>query len=267
MARRTLLSSIFLLLLVLSGVRADSTCQQEQFNNLFASVQSAYSDLANLTELAESKWLECTYERITMNVTQLFLKFSSYDFNMTSVLCEAYRKQYGAKGCAEGEALPCRQLNKTADILNKAITDIKRLLNSPNLRRRAVPRHHMLGTIEKDGYLYRDGDVTKPVFPGGYDHGNYAFYYGFPSDVVPQVETVGLDSDEVVAHIATLLPLPFQVNDSEVQRILDTFDRLYVSGLTSGLVLMCKIPEWLVENIQISLGTCSRVASMISITP
>ena len=248
MTKRTLHSSFFLLLLVLKGVRADSTCQQEQFNNLFVSVQSAYSDLTNLTQLAEDKGIECTYERITMNVTQLFLNFSSYDFNMTDVLCRAYREQYGTKGCAEGEALPCRQLNKTVDILNKAITDINRLLNSPNLRRRAVPRHHMLGTIEKDSYLYRGGDVTKPVFPGGYDHGNYAFYYGFPSNVVPQVETVGQDSEEVVAHIATLLPLPFQVNGSEVQRILDTFDRLYKSGLTASLVLMCKIPEWLVEK-------------------
>ena len=240
---------IFLIVVLnLKPFRADSPCQQEQFNGLLASVQSAYNDLENLTQLAEGKGIECTYERITMNTTQLFLNFSSYDFNMTDVLCNAYRNQYGADGCAQGEALPCRELNKTMDILNRAIADIKKLLSTPDLHRRPVPPHHMLGTVEKDSYLYRDGDLTKPVFPGGYDHGNYAFYYGFPSDVVPQVETVGQDSEEVVAHIATLLPTPDRVNDSEVQRIINSFDRLYQFGLTSGLVLMCKLPEWVVEK-------------------
>ena len=244
-----LLSPFLLLLLAMKGLGADSPCQQEQFTSLLASVQAAYSDLANQTQLAEDKGIECTYEHITMDVAKLFQNFSLYDFNVTDVLCKAYSEQYGAKGCAEGEALPCRELIKTKDILSEAISEIRKLLSSPTLlSRRTVPQHHMLGTIESDSYLYRDGDVTKPVFPGGYDHGNYAFYYGFPSDVVPQVETVGQDSEEVVAHIATLLPLPSGVNDSEVQRIVDSFDRLYEAGLTSGLVLMCKIPEWLVEK-------------------
>ena len=227
---------------------ADSPCQQQQFNELLASVQSAYNDLEKLTQLAEGKGIECTYERITMNTTQLFLNFSSYDFNSTDVLCDAYRNWYGANGCALGEAVPCRELNQTLDILTRATADIKKLLSTPGPRRRPVPPHLMHGTVAKGSYLYRDGDLTKPVFPGGYDHGNYAFYYGFPSDVVPQVKTVGQDSEEVVAHIATLLPTPDGVNGSEVQRIVDSFDQLYQFGVSSGLVLMCNLPDWVVQK-------------------
>ena len=242
--------SVFLLaiLLNLKQFRADSPCQNQQFNELFASVESAYDDLEKLTQLAEGKGMECTYERITMNTTQLFLNFSSYDFTITDILCNDYRNWYGANGCALGEAVPCRELNKTLDILNRATADIKKLLSTPGLHRRPVPSHLMLGTVAKGSYLYRDGDLTKPVFPGGYDHGNYAFYYGFPSDVLPQVETIGQDSEEVVAHIATLLPTPDGVNDSEVQRIVDSFDQLYQFGLTSGLVLMCRLPDWVVQK-------------------
>ena len=242
-------SVLFLVILLnLNQIRGESPCQLQQFNELLTSVQSAYNDLENLTQLAEGKGIECTYERITMNTTQLFINFSSYDFNSTDVLCQAYRNRYGAAGCALGEAVPCRELNKTLDILKRATADIKKLLSTPILRRRPVPSHLMQGTVVKGSYLCRDGDPTKPVFPGGYDHGNYAFYYGFPSDVVPQVKTVGQNSEEVVAHIATLLPTPDGVNDSEVQRIIDSFDRLYQFGLSSGLVLMCKLPPWVVEK-------------------
>ncbi len=243
-------SLLFLVILLnLKQFRGDSPCQLQHFNELLASVQSAYDDLSKLTHLAEGQGVECTYERITMNTTQLFVNFSSYDFNSTAVLCRAYGNRYGAAGgCALGEAVPCRELNKTLDILRRATADIKKMLSTPGLRRRPVPSHLMHGTVAKGSYLYRGGDLTKPVFPGGYDHGNYAFFYGFPSDVVPQVKTVGQDSEEVVAHIATLLPTPDGVNDSEVQRIIDSFDRLYQFGLTSGLVLMCKLPQWVIEK-------------------
>ena len=237
---------LFVLLLNWRELGADSQCQQQQFNELFASALSAYSNLENLTQHAEGKGIECTYERITLNATNLFLNYSLYDFNVTDVLCKEYRDQYGPEGCAEGEALPCRELNKTMVILSRATADVEKLLKTPSLyRRRTVPPHQMLGTMEKGSYLYRD---DKPVFPGGYDHGDYAFYYGFPSDVVPQVKTVGQDSEEVVAHIATLLPTPDGVNTSEVHKVVDSFDRLYQLGLTSGLVLGCKLPEWVVTK-------------------
>lgn len=245
----SLLFLVVLLNLDQSRTHACCPCDQQQFKELQDSVQSSWLYLDKMVSVVESQLQTvCTYERITWNVSTLFQDFTSYDLSASDVLCRDYRKWYGdLHGCSLGEAVPCKELSKIVDLLNRAGEDINKLQNGNN--RRPVPSHLMNGTVAKGSYLYRNGDLTKPVFPGGYNHGNYAFYYGFPSDVVSQVMTVGQDSEEVVAHIATLLPTPDgAVNVSEVQRIVDSFDRLYQFGLQSGLVLMCKLPDWVVQR-------------------
>ena len=216
----------------------------KQFDSLLAAVGASSAQLSDLVVLAERKGIDCTYEYITLNTTNLFQTFVRFDYNNTEYLCEAYKNQYGPEGCAKGEALPCRELNKTLDVLKRAITDIKHLLNTPSLHRRPIPSHSMLGTVEKNGYLFRNGD---PVFPGGYDHGSYKYYYGFPSEVVKQVIEVGQDSEEVVVSIASILPTE-EVNNTEVTRVVKSFDRLYQYGLTSGLVIRCALPEWVITK-------------------
>lgn len=224
-----------------------SSCSRDEFELLHQKVKLKKDDLATLLDDVSRKGQDCVYEYITLNVTNLFLQFTVYDINNTDILCKAYTYQYGQKGCDIGMALPCRELNKNLDILEQSTRDLQKLSKNPSLHRRPVPRHNFRSVKQAEGYFY-DSTSQQPLFSGGYDHGDYAFYYGFESSIVEQLKPIGQGSDEVVVHIATLIPSEGAVNSSEIDVVVDTFDRLESFGLTSGLVLGCNLPVWVTEK-------------------
>ena len=243
-----ILLSVSIELISGGGVPSTSlSCSLNEFNSLYEKVSADKDVLANLVRDVESRGHDCGYEYITLNVTELFMTFTLYDINNTEVLCRAYSQQYGKEGCDQGKALPCRELNKTIDILYKATNDLKKLTQDVSLYRRPVPSHAFRSVKQVGGYFYHSTD-SQPLFSGGYDHGDYAFYYGFESNIAEQLVQIGQDSDEVDVHIATLIPTEETVNKSEIDRVVSTFDRLYSLGLTSGLVLGCNLPEWVIDK-------------------
>ena len=237
-------------LLDLTAARRYTTslsCSLDEFNSLYQKVSMEKENLVQLVTTAESKGHSCTYEYITLNVTELFMNFTRYDINNTDALCEAYSMQYGKGGCELGKALPCRELNKTLDILESAVNDLKRLIGNSLLYRRPVPVHDFKSFRQVGGYFYHSSE-DYPVFSGGYNHGGYDAYTGFDSESANQLIQLGQGADEIHVNLPVLVPSEGTVNASEINRVVETLDAMYARGFTCGLVLGCYFPAWFIKK-------------------
>lgn len=243
MQRKMLLLHILAVFSVINSVI--SSCSLDVFHSLYQKVAVKRNALADLVANACATGIDCSYEYITLNISTLFLEYSLYDINNTDILCKQYSDFYGENGCDIGKAVPCRELNKTLDILDKAAMELEKLIQNPSLHRRPVPPHKFKDAKEIDGYFF-NSMTMQPIFAGGYDLPSYSTV---ESDILLQLLPIGQDSHEVLLDMKLLFPSKGKLNYSEIDRIADNFDQLYsLFGLSSNLLIHCEFPDWLIES-------------------